>query len=234
MSRSNEEWLADLQNEERQAEALSDLREYLLRAVFLYLDRHREDLTDLDVRELGHLAEDFAQEALLQIRAKLLTFRGKSKFTTWAYPFVINIAAAELRLQRWRTLSTETLQAEREIPLLRFLTEKETTNPETAAAQNEILELIRNIIETELTERQRFALVNVHFHGVPMAEVARQLNSTPNNVYKLIHDARKKLKRGLKRRHYSQADVLAIFGERQRGQKAGRQWTDRFRNPPVW
>jgi DNA-directed RNA polymerase specialized sigma24 family protein len=45
-----------------------------------------------------------------------------------------------------------------------------------------------------------------------MAEVARHLDSTPNNVYKLIHDARKKLKRGLQQRHYSEADVLAIFG----------------------
>ena len=82
------EWLADLCNEETQAEALADLREYLLRAVFLYLDRHREDLTHLDRRELEFLADDFAQEALLQIQAKLDTFRGESKFTTWAYRFV--------------------------------------------------------------------------------------------------------------------------------------------------
>ena len=44
--------------------------------------------------------------------------------------------------------------------------------------------------------------------------VARELESTPNNVYKLLHDARKKLKKGLQQRQYSQADVLAIFGER--------------------
>jgi DNA-directed RNA polymerase specialized sigma24 family protein len=46
---------------------------------------------------------------------------------------------------------------------------------------------------------------------VAVAEVARQLNSTPNNIYKLIHDARKKLKKGLQQRHYSEADVLGIF-----------------------
>lgn len=212
-ARSNEEWLADLRDEERRDEALADLREYLLRAVFLYLDRHREDLIHLDRRELEHLAEDFAQEALLQVQANLDTFRGKSKFTTWAYPFVINVAAGELRLHRWRTLSIEMLVAEEEVPLFRFLSDRETPDPETAAARNQILELIRRIIDYELTERQRFALVNVHFKGVPMAEVARQLNTTPNNVYKLLHDARKKLKRGLERRRYSRADVLAIFSD---------------------
>jgi RNA polymerase sigma-70 factor (ECF subfamily) len=212
--RSNAEWLADLRNEETQAEALADLREYLLRAVFLYLDRHREDLNHLDWRDLEHLAEDFAQDALLQIQAQLDTFRGESKFTTWAYRFVINVAAGELRLHRWRTLSIETLVGEGEAPLFTFLSDQETPDPEMVAARNQILEMIQQIINEELTERQRFALVNVHFHGVPMAEVARQLNSNPNNVYKLIHDARKKLKKGLQRRHYSEADVLAIFGER--------------------
>jgi RNA polymerase sigma-70 factor (ECF subfamily) len=205
--------LADLCNKERQAQALSDLREYLLRAVFLYLDRHREDLTHLDRRELEHLAEDFAQEALLQIQDKLDTFQGKSKFTTWVYPFVINIAAGELRLHRWRTLSMETLVSEGEVPLFTLLSDQDAPDPETVAARNQILELIRHIIDEELTERQRFALVNVHFRGMPMAQVAQELDSTPNNVYKLIHDARKKLKRGLQRRHYSEADVLAIFGE---------------------
>jgi RNA polymerase sigma-70 factor (ECF subfamily) len=212
--RSNEEWLADLQSEDRREEALVDLRDYLLRAVFLYLDRHREDLMDLGRRELEHLAEDFAQEALLQVQAKLDTFRGLSKFTTWAYPFVINVAAAELRLHRWRALSMETLVSEGEVPIFRFLSDQEAPDPETVAARSQILRLIRRIIDDDLTERQRFALVSVHVQGVPMAEVARQLDTTTNNVYKLIHDARKKLKRGLERNFYSQADVLAIFGDR--------------------
>lgn len=212
--RHNVDWLADLGNDETQAEALADLREYLLRAVFVYLSRHRADLTDLDWRELEHLAEDSVQEALLQILAHLDTFRGESKFTTWAYRFVINVAAGELRLHRWRTLSIETLIGnEHEVPLFTFLSDQETPDPETVAARNQVLDVIHQIVNEDLTERQRFALVNVHLRGVPMADVARHLNSTPNTVYKLIHDARKKLKDGLRRRRYSEADVLAIFGE---------------------
>jgi RNA polymerase sigma-70 factor (ECF subfamily) len=158
------------------------------------------------------MAEDFAQEALLQIQAKLDTFRGESKFTTWAYPFVINIAAGELRLRRWRALSVEALVGEQDIPLLSFLGDEGAPDPEMVAERNHVLDLIRQIIDQDLTERQRFALVSVHFEGMPVAEVARELNTTPNNVYKIIHDARKKLKRGLYR-HYSQEDVLAIFSD---------------------
>ncbi len=213
MSRSNAEWLSDLRNEETAAEALADLREYLLRAVFLYLERHHEDLTHLDRRELESLAEDFTQEALLQIQAKLDTFRGESKFTTWAYRFVINIAAADLRLRRWRTLSMDTLVGESETPLFTFLSDQEASDPETILVRNQIITLLRQIIDTELTDRQRYALVRVHFNNVPMAQVAQELGSTPNNVYKLIHDARRKLRDGLRRRYYSEADILAIFGE---------------------
>ena len=213
MPRTNAEWLADLRNEETQAEALADLRQYLLRAAALYIERHHEDLTYLGTSASEHLAEDLAQEALLQIQANLDTFRGESKFTTWAYRFVINLAATELRLARWRVLSLESLMGESEIPLFTFLSDQGSPNPETAAARDQIIALIRKIIAEELSQRQRFALINVHFNGVPMAEVARQLGTTPNNVYKLIHEARKKLKNGLRRRYYSEGDVLAIFSE---------------------
>ncbi|MDY7077818.1 MAG: sigma factor-like helix-turn-helix DNA-binding protein, partial [Chloroflexota bacterium] len=92
--------------------------------------------------------------------------------------------------------------------------DQEAQDPETVAARNQILNLIIQIINEDLTDRQRFALIKVHIQGIPMVEVARQLNSTSNNVYKLVHDARKKLKKGLQQRHYSEADILAIFGEK--------------------
>jgi RNA polymerase sigma-70 factor (ECF subfamily) len=205
--------LVDLRNQHTRAEALAELREYLLRAVFLYLDRHREDLSHLSLRDLEHMAEDFAQEALLQIQAKLHTFRGRSKFTTWAYPFVINIAAGELRLHRWRDVSMDALVSEQEVPLFAFLSDERAPSPETMLARNQIIALIHQIIDEELTERQRIALLGVHFHGQPVAKVAERLDTTPNNVYKLVHDARKKLKSALMRRRYSLADILAIFGE---------------------
>jgi RNA polymerase sigma-70 factor (ECF subfamily) len=211
--RNNAQWLADLGDDETRAAALADLRDYLLRAVYLYLDRHRSDVADLDRHELRQLAEDFSQEALLRIMAYLDTFRAESKFTTWAYRFVINIAAGELRLHRWRTLSLEALASESEIRGSPLLADVEAPDPETRAAREQILDVIREIIEEDLTERQRIALVMVHFRGVPTTVVADRLGTTPNAVYKLVHDARRKLKQGLVQRHYTEADVIAIFEE---------------------
>lgn len=215
--RSNEEWIADLGSEASRAEALTDLRDYLARAVYIYMDRYREDLSYLDRVELQQMAEDFVQEALLQILRKLDTFEGRSRFTTWAYRFVINVAAAELRLHRWRTRSMEAVTAEDEdISFLLFISDRDAPDPETRAARREILDLMRQIIEEDLSERQRFALVAVKLRDVPVEEVARRLDTSPNNVYKLIYDARVKLKQRLEARHYSLADILAIFGERER------------------
>ncbi|MCL7453161.1 MAG: sigma-70 family RNA polymerase sigma factor [Anaerolineae bacterium] len=210
--RSSEQWVAELLDREARTKALVDLREYLLRAVYVYLNRHRDDVSHLDRRELEQLAEDFVQDALLQILDKVDTFRGESKFTTWAYRFVINVAATELRLHRWRTLSLERLVSD-DIPLFTFVGDERAPDPETVAVRNQILDLMGRIIREDLTERQRFALVSIHFQGVPVPVVARELETSPNNVYKLVHDARKKLKQGLERFHYSEADVLAIFGE---------------------
>jgi RNA polymerase sigma-70 factor, ECF subfamily len=206
--RDNEQWLAALEREE--SEALAELREYLRRAVFTYLNRHREDLSHLDRSELEHLAEDMVQDSLLQILDKLDTFRGESKFTTWAYRFVINAAAGELRLHRWRSISIEALTSG-EPPAFAFVGDQRAPEPEKVAARNQILTLLYRIIDHDLTELQRRALIRVHFHGVPVAVFAEEMGSNPNSVYKLLHDARRKLKKGLEREHYSEADVLAIF-----------------------
>jgi RNA polymerase sigma-70 factor (ECF subfamily) len=212
--RTNTEWIVDLGSTETRAEALVDLREYLARAVYVYLDRRRDDLSYLDRTELAQMAEDFVQDALLRILDKLDTFEGRSKFTTWAYRFVINVAAAELRLHRWRTLSMEAVVSEdEEVSLLLFLSDQEAPDPETRAVRREILDLMQQVIEEELSRRQRFALVSNKLRGMPVEEVARQLDTTPNSVYKLIYDARRKLKEGLEARHYSLADILAIFGD---------------------
>jgi RNA polymerase sigma-70 factor (ECF subfamily) len=151
------------------------------------------------------------QDSLIQILDKLDTFRGDSKFTTWAYRFVINAAAGELRLHRWRSVSIDVLSGEGEAFAFAFVGDEKAPEPEKVAARNQIMALLYRIIEQDLTELQRRALISVHFQGVPIVVLAQELESTPNSVYKLLHDARRKLKKGLEREHYSEADVLAIF-----------------------
>jgi len=213
--RSNEEWLHALRGRGApQQEALNDLRDYLLRAVFVYLSRHRSDLSHFHHDELRQLAEDWAQDALLAIMDKLDTFRGQSKFTTWAYRFVINLAAGELRRRRWRDISLDMLPAEEEeLAPLSFIEDTRAQDPERAVQQEEIWITIQRVIDEELTDRQRTALTSFVLKGMPMDEVARRLDTNRNNVYKLMHDARKKLKKRLTERGLSQEYILTLFAE---------------------
>lgn len=211
--RSNEEWLHALRSHgATQQGAIEELRDYLLRVVLLYISRDRSDLAHFHPDELQHLAEDWAQGALLTILNKLDTFRGQSKFTTWAYRIVINLAAGELRHRRWSALSLEALpDEEEELPLMSMIGDARTQDPERANQQEEVLTIIQRIIDEELTDRQRMALTNLLFRGMPMDEVAERLGTNKNNVYKIMHDARRKLKKRLIEYDLSEDYVLSIF-----------------------
>ncbi len=216
ISRSNEQWLQALTEPpgEAQSEALQELRDFLLRAVLIYLSRRRSELKGWSRENVRDLAEDLAQDALLDIRENLSGFRGESKFTTWAYRFVINRAASELRLRRYRNLSLDRLREE-ELAAFQGLPEDwdpgAKVEPEHLAEQRYYLNLLREIIEKELSERQRVALVAVLWEGRTMDEVAAALGISRNTLYKLLHDARKRVKARLQARHLSEGDILAAF-----------------------
>lgn len=210
--RTNEEWLQHLQTiGELRENALVDLRDYLLRAVFLYLRDRRPDLSELDTNELYDLAEDFAQDALLSVRANLHNFRGESKFTTWAYRFVINHAADELRRKQYGHLSLEKLTEQETAVFHSLLSPQQYAEPDLASERQDMVRKLVDILQTHLNERQRLAILEVHFQERSMPEVAEELNISTNTLYKLLHDARKKLKAALAANHLSEGDIMAIF-----------------------
>ena len=84
---------------------------------------------------------------------------------------------------------------------------------EQLALRNTVLEELRRIIEEDLTDRQREAIVAVLLEGMPISEVARRMGTTQNALYKLLHDARKKLKRQMEAAGLSAKEVLAVFDE---------------------
>ncbi|HET7089403.1 MAG TPA: RNA polymerase sigma factor [Anaerolineae bacterium] len=215
VNRSNEDWLRALSEQpgEAQAEALQDLRDFLVRAVLVYLSLHRTELVNWSREDVRGLAEDLAQDALIEIRASLDSFRGDSKFTTWAYRFVINRAASELRRRRYQNQSLDGLREQEPALFQAILSDQDRVEPEQLADQRYYLDLLREIIETELSERQRTALIAIHWHGRSMDEVAEMMDLTRNALYKLLHDARKRIKASLQARHLSGGDILAPFQE---------------------
>ena len=212
--RTNEEWLNDLRASGTvQEAAISDLRNLLLRAVLYYFNRNRGDFGELARDKILQLAEDCAQEALIAVMNHLSDFRGDSKFTTWAYKFAVNIALTTLRQTRWKDISLDqrSLTAEGEISEWLIQDKPSVVSSDHFAIQREVRQVIREVIERDLTDKQRQVLLMMIFNEVPMDEVVRRLGTNRNAIYKMLHDARRKLKSGLQARGFEVGETLALF-----------------------
>ncbi len=213
--RTNQEWLHDLNaSEAAQEAAIADLRDLLLRAALYFFSRNLGDFRGLDRDEITQRAEDCAQDALIAVMGHLSDFRGDSKFTTWAYKFAINMAMMSARRERWKGVSLDELAASAESHFFDRVIEDKSDGvaPEQSAMQAELQQSIREVIEYDLTENQRRVLFMMVFNEVPMDEVVRQFDTNRNAVYKMLHDARRKLKSGLQARGFEVGETLDLFG----------------------
>ncbi len=205
--RSNEEWLMELRGPNPDG-ALADLYDLLVRGLGAALGGYGGGVE----ANFG----DFAQEALIKITSNLDSFRGESRFTTWAQKIAINVALTELKRRRWHDVSLQDLFARREATD-REAADREAADtqltPEQLALQNMVLGELRRMVDEELTDRQREAVVAVLLEGMPISEVARRMGTNQNALYKLLHDARRKLKREMEAAGLSPQEVLAAFEE---------------------
>lgn len=206
--RNNQEWIAELQSTGAvQEAALADLRRIIIKGLRYGLSKW---LSPSDPN-FEALAQDTAQETLLKVLENLETFEGRSKFTTWVHKIAIRTAISELRRKRWQNLSMNAMIEEvGEDERLSFLVETDP-GPGDAVEQADMLERVKRIIVEELTDKQRRAIVATTIKGVPMAEVARRMGSNRNALYKLLHDARKRLKARLEREGLPPEEVLKAF-----------------------
>jgi RNA polymerase sigma-70 factor (ECF subfamily) len=200
--RTNEQWLTDLRGPNPD-EALADLYDLLVRGLRVSLGSYGGGV---DAN-----AGDFAQEALIKITGNLDSFRGESRFTTWALKIAMNVALTELKRRRWRDVSLQELFARRKAANREPADPQ--LSPEQVALQNTVLQELRRMVDEELTDRQREAVVAVLLEGMPISEVARRMGTNQNALYKLLHDARRKLKRQMEAAGLSPQEVLAAFEE---------------------
>jgi RNA polymerase sigma factor (sigma-70 family) len=197
--RSNDEWLAALRGP-RSDEALAELRVVLVRGLRAALGGQGN--------RVESSVEDFAQEALIKVLGSLDSFRGECRFTTWAQKICVRTAYAEMRRSRWRDVPLEEVISQ---PQESAAVDPQT-DPERAATQTMIMAEFRRFIDEELTERQRTALLAA-LGGMPLEAVADRMNTNRNALYKLLHDARKRLRRRMSAEMLSPQDVLGAFGE---------------------
>jgi len=213
-ARTNEEWLHDLRGSgTAQENAIADLRDLLLRAALYFFSRNLDDFGGLNRDEILQRAEDCAQDALIALMDHLQDFRGDSKFTTWAYKFAINFALMSARQERWKGVSLDELPFSNEAAFFdRVMQDKSYgVSPDRSSQQNEVRETVQDVIEHDLTDKQRRVLLMMVFNEVPMDEVVRHLGANRNAVYKMLHDARRKLKSGLQARGFEVGETLALF-----------------------
>jgi RNA polymerase sigma-70 factor (ECF subfamily) len=209
-ARDNTAWLNDLRagGPPRDA-ALMDLRAQLVRS----LPQGLSQWLSPEHPEFESFVEDAVQETLLRVLNGLDTFEGRSQFTTWAYKIAARVALNELRRRRWRDVSLEGLEAhEADVGAPHQFASTDPA-PEATVERADILRHVQQILMEELTARQRAAMHAIHIQGVPMEEVARRMNTNRNALYKVLHDARLRLKRRLDREGLSVQELLEMFAQ---------------------
>lgn len=209
-TRTNDEWLADLRAEGSAREAaLADLRLLLTNG----LRRGLIGQIDTAAPEFDALVDDFAQEALLKVLDNLDSFAGRSLFTTWANKIALNIGLTELRRKRWRDTSLDRLTQTDDGEYTPSFVADPAPRPEDLTERRELMAYVARLINEELTEKQRTALTAAVIQGHPLSEVAYMMDSNQNAVYKLVFDARRRLRRRLAEDGLTPDEVIAAFTE---------------------
>jgi len=207
-ARTNEAWLSDLRtNGEIRSMALEDLRVVIQRGLPYALSRWLSP----DQPQFGALVEEVTQETLLRVLDQLETFEVRSQFTTWVHKIAVRIALTELRRKRWRDSSLDELTENEDAPPPPGLLADSQAGPEISAERGDMLSRVRRIIEEELTDRQRQALILLGVQDMPIEDAARRLKTNRNALYKLLHDARLRLRTRLAKEEIAPHEVLALF-----------------------
>ena len=184
-----EEWHLDLHTHgARREQAVASLQGLLLRAARFEVFRRRGSLPQLSAVELDELAQDAADDAAVSVLRRLEDFRGESSFRTWAYKFALLEASVKVRRRAWR---------DREVTLEPEHWEKLAhagPGPDDDAESGALLDAVRDGIRTALTPRQRQVLVATVLEGVPIDVLAERLDTNRNALYKMLHDARRRLR----------------------------------------
>ncbi len=192
LDEESREWLRSLRaSGPGHDDAVARLHALLLRAARFEVARRRPMLPYLRGNELEDIAFEAADDALVNVLAKLDDFRGASRFTTWAYKFALLEAGVKLRRRAWQG---------REIPLepeTWSLFASSALDPDEKAEQTELLTALQRAVAEQLTAHQRRVLVALALNGIPIDVLAERLNTSRGALYKTLHDARRKLRKHL-------------------------------------
>ena len=196
------EWLGALAGTgPRREAALVRLHEMLVRIARAEC-RRRGPRLQITGPELDDLAYQAAADAMMAVTGKIAQFRGDSRFTTWAYKFVILEVSAKIGRHFWRNppVPMDAEDWDRLPDRLGF-------DPAQQAEWRDLLAALRRAVDTELTPRQRQVFVAIMVNAVPLDTLVLQLGSTRGAIYKTMFDVRRKLRAALVANGYMAYDT---------------------------
>lgn len=195
------EWLRVLQGNAAEREhAVTRLHALLVRVARGLAARRRASLPLRAQEDVDDLCVQSASDALMAVMSKLDTYRGSARFTTWACKFVILETSARLRRHAWR---------QRKIELDDTIWER-LPDPSAPALQrlenDQLMMALHRAVDEQLTERQRLIFQSVAMSDLPTDVLAERLGTTRGAIYKILHDARAKLRRALVEAGYGDSE----------------------------
>ena len=156
-------WVEDLSAAETErTAALERLHDLLLRGAYSEAGRRRHLYLEIGGAELDDLCRQAADDAVVAVMAKLDGYRGASRFTTWAYAFVVFEVSVKLRRHAWRRGRIPTADDDATWDRLAEGAGSAQTRVEAA----ELLRALRRAVAEELTPRQHEVFVAVALNDV--------------------------------------------------------------------
>ncbi len=200
MDTTERDWVTELTSDDHDVRqgAIGDLRTFLVRGL-------RSAFLKKGVDEA--FCEDIAQDATIRVLDQIDKFEGRSKLTTWAMTIAVRLAVNEFRRKRFQDVSLEGLSGE---DTLRIDISSGHESPDANIMRTTILETLKSLIE-DLSDKQRIA-TQALLEGMPVDVIAEKTGSNRNAVYKLVHDARKALKKGFDQAGYDWQDIHTAVG----------------------
>jgi RNA polymerase sigma-70 factor (ECF subfamily) len=182
-------WLRSLREDGE--DGVARLRELLLRVALKEVHR-RAPRVRISGPELDDIAHQAATDAALAVLTKLDGFRGESRFTTWAYRFVVLEVSSKLGRHFWREEGVRL-----DVEAWERLPDRFGLEPDRQAEWGELVAALQRAVDEELTPHQRQLFVALVLEGVPLDALVVELGSNRNAIYKAVYDARRKLRSAL-------------------------------------
>src|SRR5271163_816593 len=117
---------------------------------------------------------------MVALLGKLGSFRGESRFTTWAYRFVVLEVSSKLGRHYWRRHQAEHLEAED----WDRLPDRLGAGPGGDAEHAEPVKAVRQAVDETLGEHQRRLFVAVSRNEVPLDALVARHGTNRNAIYK--------------------------------------------------